>query len=114
MQIRIPVLLVIVSFLLCVLNGVAAEKSDTGAELKALVSKVQEKLRASGGTVTEADLAPELKEFDALLAKHKGEKTDDVAQVLLMKAALYEQVLKDEAKAKALMEQLKKEFPDSE
>ena len=65
------------------------------------VSAIQTKVRE--GEKTEADLAPELKEFDALLAKDKGEKTDDVAQILYMKAMLYEQVLKDTAKGDALM-----------
>jgi thiol-disulfide isomerase/thioredoxin len=98
--------------LLSVQSGVAADKSDAAAELKALIEKVQTKLRAD--KTTEADLAPELKEFDDLLAKHKDEKTDDVAQILFMKAMLYEQVLKDSAKGDALMEQLKRDFPDSE
>jgi peroxiredoxin len=92
-------------------TAVAAEKSATAAELEALITKIRTKL--SGGGKTEADLAPELKEFDALLAKHKDEKTDDVAQILLMKAVVYQQVLKDAAKGDALMEQLQKDFPDS-
>jgi len=89
----------------------AAESSDAADELKALVTKIQTKLR--DGKETEAALAPELQEFDALLTKHKGEKTDDVAQILFMKAMLYEQVLKNPAKANALMEQLQKDFPDT-
>ncbi len=112
MKIKLPVLLAILSLLGSVPSSVAAEKSDTSAELQALVSKVRTKL--SDGKKTEADLAPELKEFDALLAKHKGEKTDDVAQILFMKAALYEQVLKDSAKAETSMAQLQRDFPDTE
>ena len=112
MKIKASVLLAIVTLLLSVPSGLGAEKSDAGAELKALVSKIQEKLRA--GKETEADLASELKEFDALLAKHKGEKTDDVAQILFMEAMLYQQVLKDEAKADTLLAQLKRDYPDSE
>jgi thiol-disulfide isomerase/thioredoxin len=112
MKIKLPVLLVIASLLLSASIGCAAEKSDASAELKALVSKIQQKLR--DGKDTEADLAPELKEFDALLAKHKGEKTDEAAQVLFMKAMLYEQVLRDTAKGDALLAQLKRDYPDSE
>jgi len=39
---------------------------------------------------------------NAVLAwtKHKDDKTDDVAQVLMMKAMLYTQVLQDEGKGK--------------
>jgi peroxiredoxin len=93
-------------------SGVAADPSQASTDLKALVTKIQTKLR--DGKKTEADLADEIKEFDALLAKHKDEKTDDVAQILLMKASLYEQVLKDTAKGDALKAQLKRDFPDSE
>ena len=93
-------------------SGIAADQSEASTELKALVSKIQTKLR--DGKKTEADLADEIKEFDALLAKHKSEKTDDVARILSMKASLYEQVLKDTAKGDALKAQLKRDFPDSE
>lgn len=89
----------------------AAEPSSVTADLKAIVTKIQTKLQE--GKKSEADLADELKEFDALLAKHKDEKTDEVAQVLMMKAMLYTQVLEDEAKGKKLLEQLQQEFPDS-
>jgi peroxiredoxin len=112
MKFKLLALLAIVSLLLSVESGRAAERSVAATELQALVSKIQTKLRA--GKETEADLAPELKEFDALLAKHKGEKTDDVAQILMMKATLYQEVLKDTAKAEALIAQLKRDFPDSQ
>src|SRR5579859_1641465 len=62
------------------------EKSKAATELQELVTKVRTKLAAK--KTTEADLSDELKQFDALLAEHKGEKTDDVAQILLMKAML--------------------------
>jgi peroxiredoxin len=112
MKLKLLAFAAIVSLLLSVQSGIAADKSGASTELQALVSKIQTKLRA--GKETEADLAPEIKEFDALLAKHKGEKTDDVAQILLMKATLYQEVLKDTAKGEALMQQLKRDFPDSE
>ncbi len=112
MKIKLLAALTILSLLLSAQSGLAADKADASAELKALVSKIQNKLRQ--GKTTEADLADELKQFDALLAEHKGEKTDDVARILFMKAALYEQVFKDTAKGDALMAQLKRDFPDSE
>jgi len=111
MKIRLLAALTILSLLLTAPRGIAAEETDASTELKALIAQIQTKLRED--KKTEADLAPELKEFDALLAKHKDEKTDDVAQILYMKAMLYEQVLKDTAKGDALMAQLKKDFPDS-
>jgi peroxiredoxin len=91
--------------------AIAANASDAKGELSALTTKIRTKLQK--GSTSEADLAPEIKEFDDLLAKHKDEKTDDVARVLLMKAMLYEQVLGKPEKAKELLAQLKKDYPDT-
>ena len=86
-----------------------AAESDPKADLQALVTKIKE--RIAGGSRTEKALASELAEFDALLAKYAGQKSDDVAQILVMKASLYAQVIKDDQKAIALYEQLKRDFP---
>jgi peroxiredoxin len=88
-----------------------AHAGDAKEELKELVTSIQTKLKA--GKNTEKDLAENFAQFDKLLAAHKGEKTDDVAQILLMKAMLYIQVLDDEAKGLPLLTQLKKDFPDT-
>jgi peroxiredoxin len=96
----------------------AVEKTDKGTpsgvekELRDLIQKVQAKLQAD--KKTEEDLAEELKEFDAILAKHKDEKTDEVAQVLMMKALLYLKVFDNSEKGMALVQQVKKDFPDTE
>ena len=89
----------------------AADDSTTAAEMKEIVGKIQTKLKE--GKKSEEDLAPEIKAFDELLAKHKGEKTDDVAQVLYMKATLYLSVFDNEEKGTQLVEQLKKDYPDT-
>ena len=88
-------------------------KEPTAAqkELQDLIGKVTTKMK--DGKKSEADLAPELKEFDVLLAKHKDEKTDDVAQILMMKAMLYTQVLDNTEKGLATIRQLKKDFPET-
>ena len=112
MKTRLLTVLAVLSLLLTTSGGLAAEQGSVADELKALVAKVNAKVKE--GKKTQTDLAPELEAFDALLAKHKDEKTDDVAQILFMKAALYQQVLKDTAKGDALMAQLKRDFPDSE
>ncbi len=112
MNMKLFSLVAILAFSLSLPGALAADKSDAATELKALITKVQDKLRQ--GKTTETDLAGELKEFDALLAKHKGEKTDDVAQILFMKAMLYKQVMKDNAKADALVAQLERDFPDTD
>src|ERR1041385_6831396 len=92
-------------------GGFAAEKSDPSAELKDLVEKIQTKLKE--GKKTDKDLGDELKEFDALLVKHKDEKTDEVAQILLMEAMLYLQVFDNTEKGVELVKQLKRDFADT-
>jgi len=88
-----------------------AAADDVETEMKALVEKVRAKL--SEDKKTEADLADELKGFDEILAKHKDEKTDEVAQVLYMKAMLYLQVFDNTEKGIEIIEQLKKDFPET-
>ena len=79
------------------------------ADLEALVGQVRAKLRAAPPTAT--SLAPELAAFDALLAKYRNRKDDDVAQILYMQATLYGEVLKDTVKMTALFTRLKADFP---
>jgi len=88
-----------------------AATNDVELEMKALVENVNTKLTAN--KKTEADLSDELKEFDTILAKHKDEKTDEVANVLYMKAILYLQVFDNTEKGIELIEQLKKDFPET-
>jgi peroxiredoxin len=90
---------------------VAAEPTAAATELKDLVAKVNTKLQQ--GKRTEEDLAPDLKEFEALLAKHKGEKTDETTQILMMEAMLYLQVLDNTDKGVELIKQLQRDFPDT-
>ena len=63
---------------------------------------------------TNNDLAGDVKQFDVLLAEHRGEKTDAAADILYMKAMLYDQVLHDPATAAALVKQLKVDFQGTE
>ncbi len=81
------------------------------SDLSALVKRIEAKLQA--GQNNAAALASELAEFDSLRTKYRGQKTDDVAQIPFMQAALYIQVLDDVDKGKALLAQLKTEFPGS-
>src|ERR1017187_586575 len=112
MKMIMPAAVALLALSLFTSTGVADDTNAAAADLKALVTKVNTKVQA--GKKTEADLAPELKEFDALLDKYKGEKTDDVAQILQMKAMLYQQVLKATEKGDGLLAQLKRDYPDSE
>lgn len=111
MRNRILAALAVGSLLFTSPSVLAQEKSAATTELKELMTKVSAKLKESKRT--EKDLADELKEFDTLLAKHKGEKTDDVAQILYMKAQLYLQVLSNPDKGAELIAQLKRDFPDT-
>ena len=88
--------------------------AETGisAEFKSVFEKIVAKLKI--GQKTEADLAAEITEIDALLAKHAAEKTDEVAMVALMKARLYLEVLENTDKGMALLKEIKVNFPQSE
>ena len=82
--------------------------NDPTVELHTLITKVRADIQA--GKRTEDELSGDLKEFDTLLAEHKGEKTDAVAKILYMKALLYTEVIKNTAKGDALMQQLTNDF----
>jgi peroxiredoxin len=111
MKTKLTALIAAAVFALSGLTTAAQDSSTAATEMKSLMTKIQAKLKEN--KKTEADLAPEMKEFDALLAKHQGEKTDDVAQILYMQAMLYSQVLDNETKSDELLAKLEKEFPDS-
>ncbi len=87
----------------------AADTNATVAELTNLVAKINTSLQQ--GKRSEADQADNLKEFDALLAKHKGETNDAVANIAYMKAALYQSIFQQPAKATELFKQLELDFP---
>ena len=82
------------------------------AEIEALVARVREKIQ-DGARTAEA-LAPEIAALDALAAKYKDQKTDEVAQIAFLKASLYAQVIEDTATAKKILLQLKTDFPGTE
>ena len=111
------IVIVTASSLVVTQRGTAAEtaqkpgKPDVKAELEELVGKVQAKLK--DGKRTEAELASELKSFDELIAKHKSEKTDEVAQIVFMKAMLYLQVFENTEKGTEMLKQIKRDFPDT-
>jgi thiol-disulfide isomerase/thioredoxin len=86
-----------------------AKAGDPAADMNALVGQIQAKLRA--GKSSAADLKPEIDAFDALVAKYKDQKTEEVARISLMRATLYLQVLEDETKGRELLTQIKTDFP---
>src|SRR4051812_47948601 len=70
----------------------AVAKPGIATELQELIGGINEKLKA--GVRTEDALAGDFKRFDALIAAHKGENAEQLAQVLYTKAMLYIQVLR--------------------
>jgi thiol-disulfide isomerase/thioredoxin len=66
------------------------------------------------GKRTEADLAPQLKQLDALLAAHASEKTNKAGEMLLMKAGLYYDGFDKHDEGLAFYRQVVKEYPDTE
>ncbi len=104
-------MLALIALLVAGSRGFAADPSAAATELKDLIAKVNASLQ--DGRTTEADQADNLREFDILLAKHKGETNDDVARIALMKAKLYLEVFKHTEKATNLLKQLQLDFPDS-
>jgi thiol-disulfide isomerase/thioredoxin len=90
-------------------SPLSAAESPATDELKQIITAINGKLKSNQRSETE--LAPELKQFDSLLSKHAGEKTDEVAQILFMKATLYAQVLGNDDKARELLTRLQHDFP---
>src|SRR5882724_714748 len=106
MKIQFTVLLGVAMFLL---SGQRAFTAEATNELQSLIAQISTDLQA--GKRTEAALADDIKQFDALLAEHKGEKTDAVAQILYVKATLFLQVFDNEEKGMALLKQVKTDYP---
>ncbi len=102
--------------LLCGQNGFADGTNAVVNDLNALVAKVNVKIQK--GATAEKDYADELKAFDALYAKYKEQKTEDVARILFMKAELYLEVIDapagDPEKAAEVFRQIKRDMPETE
>ena len=80
-------------------------------DITAVVNKVTAKLK-TGARTAEA-LAPELAEFDALAVKYAANK-EAAGTVAFVKATLYLQVFRDEAKGKELLLAVKNDCPGTE
>jgi peroxiredoxin len=93
------------------LLGQTALGADAQEDIKAVVTKIQTKLKA--GQDTEAQLAPELKELDAVVAKLKESAPEDAAQAAFLKGVLYGQIFKNNSKAAELIAQVQKDFPNT-
>jgi len=107
---------IVLWFFICIFLGPVFALQDgnnsVNSDLSALIQKINGKL--SEGKLTKKDLAEEILEFDKLIVKYKNQKTDDVAEILLWKGKLFQDILKDEEAAHQTFLQLKKEYPFSD
>jgi peroxiredoxin len=90
----------------------AADTNTPSAELGAIM--VQIRAKVGQGKTNESDFAPELKSFDTILANHKGERTDEVASFLRLKAQLYFEIFEKRDQAIELIQQIKRDFPGTD
>ena len=109
MKLKIRLMILALSLLVSGRTALADETNGIAADMKDLITRINTKLKEDKRT--EADLAAEIKEFDTLLAKHKGEDAEELAHVASMKAGLYLQVLDQPEKATELFKQIKLDYP---
>lgn len=88
-----------------------AATNPVSIRLQQIIGKVNAKLQA--GKRTEADLAEDMKAFDALIEERKNDKSPEMAQVVWMKAMLYVQVLDDLTKGRETLLRVKADFPET-
>ena len=79
--------------------------------MQAVIGKINAKLMA--GQRAETNLTQEIAEFDSLVAKYKQEKADAAAQILFAKVKLYVEVLRNPERGIELLQQLKRDFPET-
>jgi len=89
----------------------AAQTNEVNTQLKNVADKIRAKTVA--WRMSEADLAPELKELESIYAQHKGGNAEDLARVLMLKATVYWSVVDDSEKGIAVVRQIKKDYPDT-
>ena len=92
-------------------RGLASDTNTVATEIKDLDRRILVKYKDH--KTTEADLAGELKEFDALMDEHKGGTPDDLVQILEFKAAVYKLVLHEPDQYDIIIGQIERDYPDS-
>lgn len=113
---KMKLLAALFGVLLLFRNQAALAEDDPAltADTKDFITKVKALLQEEKHD--EKDYSALFKTADDLLAKHKDQKTDQVAHVLYLKATLYSQVVTNDGhtdKAIAIVQQLKKEYPET-
>jgi thiol-disulfide isomerase/thioredoxin len=90
----------------------AAPLSPLAVKVKAIMAEVQAKINQ--GLHTESDFAPELAEFDTLIAAHKSEKSNDLALTEYAKYVLYIQLFNEPDKGLAGYKQIVQDCPGTD
>ena len=94
-------------------NAVAAAPDASHAavvsDLNALITRINEKILQQKHS--ETDYTDNIKEFDALLAKHKNADVEDRVNIIMQKGLIYMQVLEDPVKALPIFQQIKTDYP---
>src|SRR3982751_3587643 len=78
-------------------------------DLNDLISRINVKINQQ--KKSETDYADNIKEFDALMVKHKDAEVEDRVDIMMQKGKLYLQVLEDPEKALPVFQQIKTDFP---
>jgi thiol-disulfide isomerase/thioredoxin len=90
--------------------GTPPAKVDLGPELAQVTADLKKKFNAH--TTTEADLAENLQAINALIAKHLGDgNREQLARLYLLDAHIYADGITNLAKARAIWEQVTRDFP---
>ena len=89
-------------------TNVVATNSIT-SQLTAIKENVMAKAQA--GKKAESDFTQEIKALDELFEKNRSQKTEELASVLSFKAMIYFSGLRNQEKGKAVLEQIKNDFP---
>lgn len=110
------------AFTLQAQTNVSDEPAFRSEDGKQVVKMIDPELRAivkstitnwNAGRNNESDIEKYVKSFDDLLAKHKGEKTQAVAQILYAKENFYYDVLGDCDTGAQLLHQLARDYPNT-
>jgi peroxiredoxin len=93
------------------LNCLGQATNSTAAGFPELVHKIQAKIAA--GKTNAADFQGDLGEFNRLLARQNGARTEAAAQILFMKGMLYIEILHQDDQGRALLEQVKNDYTNT-
>jgi peroxiredoxin len=104
----------LITFVVAALMGSGPASALRAAAVEDEVKEIQERIisKAQSGKASESDLAAELNALSDLCTKYRSQK-QVAAQILLVRAQIYEQVIKDREMAFAIYIQIITEYPET-